>query len=235
MPHTVTVRVGEEASSIDLAVLMLHGYAMRPDDLSPFARSLGVDGRYVFPRGEWPAEGGGFGWWPIDGERRSASLALGPRDLSEEHPDHREAARRTLVTLLRGLREQGFRRVVLAGFSQGGMLACDTLLHEEVQVDGLALFSSSRIALDEWQPRRARLAGLPAMVAHGTEDKDLAFAAGQGLHAFLQSAGARSQWVPFEGGHEIPLPVWREFRKFLRGLASASADGGKPPVQAPCE
>jgi phospholipase/carboxylesterase len=31
-------------------------------------------------------------------------------------------------------------------------------------------------------------------------------------------AGARVFWVPFDGGHEIPLVVWRGLRKFLRAL-----------------
>ena len=28
-------------------------------------------------------------------------------------------------------------------------------------------------------------------------------------------------WQPFDGGHEVPLVVWRHLRKFLFGLARA--------------
>lgn len=226
MTHMPTVLIGEK-SSVELGIVMLHGYAMQPEDLSPFAYSLGVPGRYLFPRGPWPVPGGGFGWWPVDEERRSASLAVGPRDLAGEHPAARAPARSALAGLLKELREGSVQRLVVAGFSQGGMLACDTLLHEEVRVDGLALLSSSRLAIAEWHQQRDRLAGLPVMVAHGSQDTDLAFSAGQALHDWLRDSGACTRWVPFDGGHQIPLPVWREFRKFVRNIAQAKpAHGG---------
>jgi phospholipase/carboxylesterase len=65
------------------------------------------------------------------------------------------------------------------------------------------------------------LAGLPVLVSHGQADTDLAFDAGRALHDWLHEAGCRTRWLPFEGGHEIPLPVWREFRRFLRALPVA--------------
>lgn len=228
----LTVAIGDPGA-IDLCVVVLHGHAMEPEELAPFARSMGVPGLYCFPRGPWPAAPRGRSWWPVDERVREASIARGPRDLAHEHPAQREAARALLAGLLRQPPLAGARRLVVAGFSQGGMLACDTLLHEPVQVDGAALFSSSRIALDHWQPRRARLAGLPVLVSHGQADKDLAFAAGQALHDWLRDAGCRTQWLPFEGGHEIPLPVWREFRRFLRELPPARPAAS--PVSAPCE
>lgn len=222
-----------DPEAIDLCVIVLHGYAMQPEDLEPFARSMGVPGLYCFPRGLFAAASTGRAWWPIDGPRREAALSRGPRDLFDEHPPQREAARAMLAELLEKPPLPGARRVVVAGFSQGGMLACDTLLHEPVRVDGLALFSSSRIALDEWQPLRSRLHGLPVLVSHGTDDADLAFTAGQALHGWLRDAGCRTQWVPFEGGHGIPLPVWREFRRFLRELPPSRP--AAPRVSAPCE
>jgi phospholipase/carboxylesterase len=229
---TLTLTVGDPAA-IDLCVILLHGYAMEPEDLAPFARSMGVPGLYCFPRGPWAAATRGRSWWPIDESVREASISRGARDLAREHPSQREPARTLLAGLLRQPPLAGARRVVLAGFSQGGMLACDTLLHEPVRAHALALFSSSRIALEEWQPRRAALAGLPVLVSHGRSDADLAFAAGQALHDWLREAGCRTRWLPFEGGHEIPLQAWREFRRFLREIPPA--DGSASPVPVPCE
>ncbi|MEW6703573.1 MAG: hypothetical protein AB1430_01830 [Pseudomonadota bacterium] len=229
----LTVDVADARVS-GLCVVVLHGYAMKPEDLMPFARSMGVPGRYCFPRGPFDAELGGFAWWPVDEAARGAALAHGPRDLSQEHPAQREKARTALASLLQEASSQGAGRLVLAGFSQGGMLACDTLLHEDVHVDALALFSSSRIALDEWQARRHRLAGLPALVAHGKADVDLAFAAGRALHDWLVEAGAAARWAPFEGGHEMPLAVWRGFRRFLREISAPSTPFWGPPA-APCK
>ena len=53
-------------------------------------------------------------------------------------------------------------------------------------------------------------------MSHGHGDPDLAFAAGQRLAEFLTSAGAAVNWLPFHGGHEIPFPVWKGFKRFLQ-------------------
>ena len=209
-----------------LVVIVLHGRAMRAADLAPFARSIGVPARFMFPQGSLPLAGGGFSWWPIDEERRIEALQSGPRDLFEAHPDGRPAARASLAKLLREARllPAPGAHLALVGFSQGGMLAVDTLLHESIAVDALALFSSSCIALDEWRTRLARLRGMPVLVTHGRADTDLALSAGERLRDDLQDAGADVEWLAFDGGHEIPLQVWRQLRKMLHAVLTDGPD-----------
>lgn len=200
-------------------VVLLHGYAMCPQDLEPFAHSMKLPAEFHFPRGIVTAPGGAHAWWPIDEERRSAQMSAGPRDLYEEHPLHRPAARAALLQFVAAARSaHPDLPLVLGGFSQGGMLACDTLLVGGADIAGLVMLSSSRIAFDEWTACRARLRGLPVFVSHGNADTDLALAAGENLRDFFVSSGARVTWQAFEGGHEIPLVVWRSLRRFLSEL-----------------
>ena len=202
-----------------LAVIVLHGYAMEPEELAPFAQSIGVSGRFYFPAGPVAAEPRGSAWWPIDQARRRVALARGPRDLHEEHPAGAGAARQRLVDLLAAVRSEcPGASVALVGFSQGGMLACDTVLRAHPAVDALALLSSSRIAADEWETLAPHLAGLPVLVTHGRTDDDLAFAAGEALRDFVTRAGADVQWLPFDGAQVIPLAAWRALRRFLKSL-----------------
>jgi len=197
-------------------VFLLHGHDMRPEDLAPFAHSLGVRARFIVPQGPVPASPGRFGWWPIDQERRSAALAVGPRDLCLEHPAGLDVARRQLQALMgEAVTRWGGAPVALVGFSQGGMLACDTMLRGDLPLAALALLSASRIAFDDWSAHIHRAAGLPVLVAHGEHDPDLAFSAGEALRDALAGAGARVSWVPHGDGHVIPLPVWRALRRFL--------------------
>jgi len=91
-------------------------------------------------------------------------------------------------------------------------------LHGSIRADGLVMLSASRIRRKAWEREGQRLRGLPVFVSHGRRDTDLAFAAGEGLHDFVRAAGARTTWVPFDGGHEIPLIVWRNLRIFLNAL-----------------
>lgn len=216
-----TLQVGKPQEARALVVL-LHGYAMRPEDLEPFARSLNSPALFFFPRGPHVADDNvNRAWWVPDLERRAQQLAQGPRDLFEEFPPGRPAAREALGGFLDALRaEYPDLPLVLGGFSQGGMLACDTVLCSRQRVSALIMLSSSRIAFSDWLANHEALRDLPVLVSHGSGDADLSFAAGEALRDFYRDNGARVTWQPFEGGHEIPLVVWRALRRFLAELHS---------------
>ena len=197
-----------------LAVVVLHGRQMQASDLAPFAHSLGEPAYFVFPDGPVSGQSRGRAWWPVDSEARLRRLSAGPMELSAMTPEGRPEARAALDAVLRSLA----RPTLLVGFSQGGMLAMDHVLHDGTRPAALALLSSTRIAIADWQPRADRLTGLPVLVAHGTRDAELAFQAGELLRDFAEAGGARVTWLPFDGGHELPLVVWRALRRQLQLL-----------------
>jgi phospholipase/carboxylesterase len=203
-----------------LTLVLLHGYAMQPTDLAPFAHSIGIPAYFLLPQGPVSSPNGGHAWWEVDLEARESALSIGPRDLASEHPRGLGAARQQFGQFLAAVTAEvkPGRTIVLGGFSQGGMLALDWVLRGNQRVDGLALLSTSRVALSEWEPRRKRLRNVPVFLSHGATDRDLAFAAGERLRDFLLESAAQLTWTPFEGGHEIPLVVWRGLRKFLAAL-----------------
>ena len=207
----MTTVVGDSAA--ELVVIMLHGREMSGSDLAPFGHSLRVSAYFVFPDAPLLCARG-RSWWPVDSEARLRRLSRGPMDLSAMDPPGRAEARERLEVLLS---QFDSRRRVLVGFSQGGMLAMDYVLHGG-RVDGLALLSSTRIAFTDWQPRLPCLGGIPVLIAHGRVDAELSFAAGEGLRDAALSGGADVTWLPFDGGHEIPLVVWRSLRQFLGKL-----------------
>lgn len=212
----IQTRLIEPEGPTRLNVVLLHGYAMDDADLAPFAHSLNLPARFAVPRGPHAAAPTGRAWWPIDTEARAAALEAGPRDLAQEHPSGLAAARNSMVRFIEALAARHpDSRLVLGGFSQGGMLACDVALHFREAVSALVLLSASRLNIRGWQEQGDRLRGLPAFVSHGERDDDLAFAAGERLRDFLLACGAQVEWTRFDGGHEIPLPVWRSLRKFL--------------------
>lgn len=212
-----TTAVG--AADAALTLVLLHGYAMRPADLSPFAHSLGIPAFFLLPQGPVDSPLGGHAWWAVDLDAREAAISQGPRDLTDDYPSGLAAARHVLGRFLDSVsNEFQPRHLILGGFSQGGMLSLDWALRGSRPVDALALLSASRLAARDWQPHRTRLRDLPVFVSHGEADQDLAFAAGERLRDFVLDSEARVTWVPFSGGHEIPLVVWRGLRKFLATL-----------------
>lgn len=201
-------------------VVLLHGYDGFAADLSPFARSFRLPLRFAFPQAPgWAAAGGrgGHAWWDIDDEGRAEALASGvARDLSGVTPAGLDAARAQVNAFLDELtRTWQPRTLVIGGFSQGAMLTGDLTLRGERPLSGLALLSGARICADAWAPLYARRRGLPVYLSHGDADRDLAFAAAERFQADLRESGWIVSWVPFEGGHEVPLIALRSLKRFL--------------------
>jgi phospholipase/carboxylesterase len=215
----------DEPSAAKLRIVFLHGYDMRASDLTPFAHSLAIPGvAYAFPQAPTAVSATGYAWWPGGGSKAGDRPSVA-RDLWQEYPAGRERARAMIRDLLESLRTECDEPLILAGFSQGGMLACDSVLMEDAEVAALAMMSASCIASAEWHERRGRLDGVAAFVSHGRGDPDLSFDAGQRLAGFLTSGGAAVTWMPFEGGHEIPFSVWRRFKQFVEAtLGGANED-----------
>ncbi len=217
-PTTVWV---EPATTPRAAVLLLHGLDMTPAQLAPIAVSLKLPALVALPGGPIARAGGGRAWWPVDDAARTARMHAGPADLHDSHPPGREHARDAVHAAARALRERApGLPLVLAGFSQGAMLALDALLQvPPLPVDALALWSGSRLAFAEWAPALHRLRGLRVDVIHGRADANLGIAAGHSLREVLADAGAHVRWLPFDGGHEIPPQAWLALRRLVREVA----------------
>jgi phospholipase/carboxylesterase len=201
-------------------IVLLHGFMGTPDDLAPFARSLGVEARFVFPEGRVdlaPLGLRGRAWWSVDTDQRTEALACGPRNLSRFAPEGLGAAREHLNGLLDDLEHDGpGGPLVLGGFSQGAMLSCDVALRTARSLDGLVLFSGAPITERTWRSLYASRRGLRVFMSHGRSDDDLSFEVAESLQGELARAGWDVTWCPFDGGHEIPLVVLRSFKRWLR-------------------
>jgi phospholipase/carboxylesterase len=210
-----------ESDSARFALLLLHGRGMRTEALEPFGRSMGLPAVVSVPAGPVQMPDGSRAWWPADLDARARQLEQGPRDLFDVYPDGRAPARAALAAAVERVRHRWpALPVALAGYSQGGMVAMDhLLLGDEPGIAACALMSSTRIALNDWQPRLSRLASMPMFVAHGRSDDELPFSAGERLRDLLVQGGAEVTWVPFDGGHEMPLLMWRRLRHFLLNVA----------------
>jgi phospholipase/carboxylesterase len=214
----------EPAGEARAAVLLLHGLDMAPAEFAPLLRSLKLPALVALPAGPVERAQGGRAWWPVDDAVRDARIRGGPADLHDSHPAGRDRARCAVHAAAAALRARApGRPLVVAGFSQGAMLALDCVLQSPpLAVDALALWSASRLAFSEWVPALHRLRGVPVHLLHGRSDANLGLAAAQALRDALLAEQAQVHWATFEGGHEIPLRAWVGLRRLVREL-SASA------------
>jgi phospholipase/carboxylesterase len=201
------------------AVVLLHGWGADGDDLIPLARELSAARvRFIVPAAPLPHPHGGRMWWALDLDRRRKLVAEGKeRELAQEVPPGLPPARAKVQALLKQVRARYRPQVlVVAGFSQGGMLATDVALAGDPPVDRLASLSGTFLAEPVWRERLKQLKRKPAaLLSHGREDALLPFAASDRLRQVLADAGLDVTWVPFDGGHTIPAEVITRLRAFL--------------------
>lgn len=212
-----------------LTVVLMHGFGAPGDDLVPLADQIAAPAgtRFVFPEAPMllPAElGGGVGraWWMIDMMRLQMAMMMGElRDLTREVPEGLEPARERIIRLLDALvKDHGVARdrLVLGGFSQGAMLACDVALRTDDPLAALVLMSGTYLAEDEWQPLMEKRKGLPVLQSHGTGDPILPFEIAERLRDALTEAGLELEFIRFGGGHGIAPDVLARLGELLRGI-----------------
>jgi phospholipase/carboxylesterase len=209
-----------EGSGDGPLVVLLHGFGAPGDDLAGLWRQVAAPSgtRYAFPEAPLTLDpslfGGGRAWWMIDFAKLERALAgLETRDLTREVPEGLAAARDHVERMLDELGAD--ERLVLGGFSQGAMLACDVALRSERPLAGLVLMSGSLIAEDEWTPLVPRRAGLPVLMSHGRSDPLLPFALAERLRDLLADAGLGVKFLPFGGGHGISDGVIDTLGRFI--------------------
>ena len=143
-------------------VVLLHGFGAPGDDLASLWRVVDAPRgtRWAFPAGPEavPIEPGRRAWWFIDIERRLLAAERGELEsLSREVPLGMTEARARVTALLDEIDARlKPSKLVLGGFSQGAMLACDVALRSERALAGIALLSGTLLAADEVGAARGR-------------------------------------------------------------------------------
>lgn len=211
-------------------VVLLHGFGAPGYDLVGLGAELQTtdDTAFVFPAAPHsfselygaPPMIDARAWWKLDLERiEHARRTGGVRDLSREHPEGLDEARRAVVSLLDALAvNHPSAEVTIGGFSQGAMLACDVALREERAFAKLVLLSGTLLCEDEWTALFPRLATrkTPVFQSHGTVDDILPFTLAEKLRDGLTGAGVDVTFERFEEGHGIPEEVLEALTTWLR-------------------
>ena len=178
------------------AVILIHGYGSRPDDLVPLAEALAarVDARFIVPAAPRPFRGGGGGRVWFDQHLPDAQAQI-------------RAARSEIDGVIETLQARGIdsRHVIVAGFSQGAILSIEMALAGRHPLCGIAVLSGR--ALSHPAKSYQRLAGLSIFSSHGRYDDRVPYLRGDLFVKRARSSGAEVHFEAFDGGHEMPTPI----------------------------
>jgi phospholipase/carboxylesterase len=204
MAHSLESIEIETGAAPDAAVLWLHGLGADGTDFEPVVPELRLPARlrlrFVFPHAPVRPVTLNMGmsmraWYDI------LQLGGGKED---------EAGIRASQALLEGLIEREksrgveARRIVLAGFSQGGAIALQTGLRYPERLGGI-------LALSTYLPLAATLAAerspanrdLPVLMAHGTLDPMIPIARARDSRAALGALGYAVEWQEYAMPHSV--------------------------------
>jgi phospholipase/carboxylesterase len=213
-----------EAGTGRLPFLLLHGYGSTPAEWIPFTYTIHLpsDRRFVMPEGTEttvPPDGpaNGRAWWRLglDAHRRSSD---GLPDLARINPPGLALSERRIRTLLDELATSGRyprQRQMLAGFSQGAIIAADIAFTTDEPLEALVLLSPTFVNETAWRDGMPRRRGLRVFVAHGRRDGILPFDVAVRLQQAMRDGGLQVTWFPFDGGHDIPAEVVTALNTFL--------------------
>jgi phospholipase/carboxylesterase len=213
-------------------VILCHGFGAPGTDLVALGPDLAAmcpehvgNVAYLFPQA--PLDLGRMGmpgaraWWMIDIERFQRSIdnpekmARFRRAVPEGMPESSRLLRGMLADVERQL-GIATKRTLLAGFSQGSMVATDVALRLSERPAGLCVFSGTLIAQDEWQALAQKRGPLPVLQSHGNFDAILPFAGAEGLRDVLKAAGLDVEFLPFDGPHTIPYEALERLAHLMR-------------------
>ncbi len=216
-PLLATVEIATAANP-GACVIWLHGLGADGHDFEPAVPQLVRPGgpalRFVFPHA--PVRpvtlNGGLpmrAWYDIAGLDRHA--AQDERGIRESDG--------ALRALIRRENERGIpaRRIVLAGFSQGGALALFTGMRYPEQLAGIIGLSCYAVLSGSFAAERAAInQGTPVFLAHGTFDPVISPELGERTRALLVAADYAVEWHSYPMAHSVSSEELAAVAAFLQ-------------------
>ena len=220
LPSTVEIETGAAPRA---SVIWLHGLGADGHDFEPIVPELQLPPtlpvRFVFPHAPVQAvtiNGGArmrawYDVYALDGVRREDETGVRASQARVEALIAREKARGVAA-----------RRIVLAGFSQGGAIALQAgLRHAERLAGIMALSTYLPLASSVAKEASAANRDVPIFMAHGVYDDLIPLARAAASRDALVAAGYQVEWHEYRMQHAVCAEEIADIARWLRtGLGS---------------
>lgn len=217
-------RLASPSASSTINIILLHGFGANAADLSPLSDILDPARAYNWYMADAPVpiQAGSLAWFP----RKQTDLDQALRgelwgNLARYDSPDINHARDIILSDMEAL---GLKTgdTVMAGFSQGSMMALACAI--KVSVRGLVLWSSALYAKQRITRELETVRIPPFIQTHGKRDTVLPVEGARELFSLLSRHQEKSQWLAFDGDHEISMEVLNATSSYLK-----SVSGGRQP------
>lgn len=199
------------------SVIWLHGLGADGSDFLPIVDEINLarlpPTRFVFPHAPLRAVTINLGhvmpaWYDI-----VALNAEAPEDAAGLYESIATVATLIAREVARGI---AARRIVVAGFSQGGNVALNAALRHPQRLAG-AMVLSAYLGLPQRLAREASAANrdLPLFMAHGSVDEVVPPVMAQASRAQLEALGYTVEWHAYPMGHSVCAEEVRDIEDWL--------------------
>ena len=108
-------------------------------------------------------------------------------------------------------------RIIVAGFSQGGVLALETALYYPKPLAGILALSTFLANPEKVNTDTAETnARIPILMCHGQQDAVLPVTLGEAACSSLRSAAYSVEWRDYPMGHEVCMEEIQEISRWLQ-------------------
>jgi phospholipase/carboxylesterase len=188
-------------------VVLIHGRGADMNDLADLAPMLDAAGgcRFVFPNAPKPFEaypGMAMGWTWFEGWPPSHDSVVESREemlrflgeATEKYPTPEE-------------------KLIVAGFSQGALMALDSGLRTAQKIAGIISMSGGLYEHD--LPDLRRHAGFPVLIGHGTADDVVPILYARRARRVLEDAGLDVEYHEYPMSHQVAAEEAADVRGFI--------------------
>lgn len=204
LSYVLSVPSGQPEEAVMPLVFVLHGRGADAHDLADIAPLIDNNYRFMFPNAPEPFEpapGFTFGYTWFDG-----------------FPPDRDSLVRSRELLLRFIDEALARyptppgKVILSGFSQGGLMSLDVGFRTRQELAGIVVMSGG-LYEDDLPPFSPEI---PVLMVHGTEDDMIPVLAARRARRVLEQHGLRPEYHEFAMGHYVTPESMAVVKDFMR-------------------
>ncbi len=201
-------------------IILLHGLGADGNDFVPIAETLALSAhiRFVFPDAPFRPVTINQGyvmraWYDILSMKIDAKIDQEGIAESVKH----------IGTLIQQENELGIptEKIILAGFSQGAVIALTTALSFPKKLAGVLALSGY---LPNPEPLSKQFSSAnqqtPIFLAHGTEDQIVPYLSGKNAYEFLQKHNYSVDWHQYTMGHTVSVEEIKDIKTWLNNIYS---------------
>lgn len=197
-------------------LILLHGVGSNEHDLYRRANAIPEQFLVIAARAPYQLGTDRFGWYEVD-------FSTGMPQINFEQAEKSRNVIRQFINQIVEKYQADAKKVYLAGFSQGAIMAYSAFLTYPEKLAGIAAWSGRLLEeVKEFAKPITALNQPQIFIAHGVKDEVLPIHYARAAHAYFQSMGLTASYQEYDMPHALTNEVFEDFLNWLSSVSTTS-------------